>query len=176
MKRFAGLAVITFFLLGCSSAFGQIYLGFLSNDMTVVYCDFEELYPVGFIASGIHENIDCGAPDGAMEGLKTTFPPSFLPLAGTYYAMGDTEFDAFCDCFTGDQAVYVTATQPYNIHAPQFGWEVLFNTEDAFYAYLDNWGYLIGDPPAPTARAEAKSKSKGPNVSFKPLNYSHSVM
>ncbi len=173
MKRFAGLAVLTLLLLGCSSAFGQIYLGFLSNDMTVVYCDYEALYPSGFIASGTHVNADCLAPDGAMVGLKTTFPSSFLPLAGTYYAMGDTVIDAYCDCFTGDQALWVTGTQPYNIHAPQFGWEILFNTEDSFYAYLDNWGYLI-DPPPPTARADAKSK--GPNVSFKPLNYGHSVM
>ncbi len=175
MKRFASLAVLTLLLLGCSTAFGQIALGFLSNDMTVVYCDFEVIAPSGFIASGTHVNADCGAPDGAMVGLKTTFPSSFLPLAGTYYAMGDTVIDAYCDCFTGDQALWVTGTQPYNIHAPQFGWEVLFNTEDAFYAYLDNWGYLIDPPPYPlTAQGEAKSKK--PKVSFEPLNYGHSAM
>jgi hypothetical protein len=171
MKRLTVLAVITLFLLGCSSAFGQI-LGFLSNDMSTVYCDFEELYPSGYIASGTHYNVDCGAPDGAMVGLKTTFPPSFLPLAGTFYAMGDSEFDAFCDCFTGDQAVYVTATQPYNIHAPQFGWEILFNTEDAFYAYLDNYGFLIDIPLG--VRTEGKSKK--PQASFQPLNYSHPAL
>jgi len=173
MKRLTVLAVISMFVLGCGSAFGQIDLGFLSNDMKTVYCDYEALYPSGFIASGTHYNVDCGAPDGAMLGLKTTFPPSRLPLAGTFYAMGDSEFDAFCDCFSGDQAVYVTATVPYNIYAPQLGWEILFNTEDAFYAYLDNYGYLI-DAPAPTARTEGKSKK--PQASFQPVNYSDPVL
>ena len=174
MKRLTVLAVVTLFLLACS-AFGQTNLGFLSNDMTTVYCDSESLEFSGFFAAGIHENVDCGEPDGSMIGVKDTFPPSFLPLAGTFYVMDDSEFDAICVCFSGDQAVYVTGTQPYNIHAPQFGWEVLFNTYDAFYAYLDNWGYLIDGPVAPIVRADAKSKSKA-KVSFQPLNYGHSVM
>ncbi len=174
MKRFTGLAVSSIFLLACGAAFGQTNLGFLSNDMSTLYCDYESLEYSGFLASGIHVNTYCNAPDGAMVGFKITLPPSNLPLTGTLYAMGDSEIDAYCDCWTGDQAIWMTQTRPYNIHAPQFGWEVLFNTYDAFYAYVDNWGYLIDE--GPTVAAQAKSKSSKPQASFQPLSYSHGEM
>src|ERR1017187_3346905 len=66
MKRLTVFAVITFFLLVCGSAFGQTDLGFLSSDMSILYCDYESLEFGGFLAAGIHVNTACGAPDGSM--------------------------------------------------------------------------------------------------------------
>jgi len=168
MKRLTLLAVITFCLLACSNAFGQFYvlspqyqLGFLSSDMKTLYCDYESFGTDGAIAAGIDAQGACGAPDGVMIGLQATFPPSRLPLAGTYYVMADSLIDASCDCFSGDQAISITGTTAYNIHAPHFGWELLINTYDGFYAYLDSWGYLTNT--LPLAKTEKASQKKAPS-------------
>ena len=158
MKRLTGFVVITLFLLGCSTAFGQVVLGFLSSDMSTLYCDFEVFDYSGPLASGIDVSDACGFPDGSMIGLKATLPTSNLPLTGTVYVLADSLLDAGCDCFTGDQAISITQTKAYNIHSPQFGWEVLVNTYDGFYAYLENWGYLTNElPVAPTKNAPTKA-------------------
>jgi len=158
MKRLTGFAVITLVLLACSSAFAQTDLGFLSNDMSVLYCDYESVIFGGFLAAGIHENAACGAPDGSMLGFKDSLVASNLPLTGTVYAFGDSDIDAQCDCFSGDQLLTITQTKAYNIHAPHIGWEVLFNTYEAFYAYLDNWGYLTNQLPLGPVQAGGPSK------------------
>jgi hypothetical protein len=176
MKRLTGLVVITLFLLACSSAFGQDNLGFLSSDMSYQYCNYEQLEFIGgALAVGIDNNSACFSPDGQMLGFKVTLPPSNLPVTGTVYAMADSEFDAYCECWSGDQELFITGTQPYNIHAPHFGWELLFNTYDAFYAYLDNWGYLTSTLPLVAAKDDAKSKSQVRAV-FQPLTYGQNAM
>jgi hypothetical protein len=145
MRLSTGLVVITLLLLGCGTMFGEsVELGFLSSDMSFQYCDVESFitYPGG-LATGIDSQAGCGEIDGILIGAKVTFPPSFLPLAGTFYALADSNIDAGCDCFTGDQGLLITGTKAYNIHAPHFGWEYLYNTYDSFYTYLNDWGYLI---------------------------------
>jgi hypothetical protein len=158
MKRLTVFAAITFFLLGCSSAFGQTYLGFLSKDMSFQYCDSEALEFSGVFASGYDDKSGCGALNSVLIGLKATLPPSNLPLTGTVYVLGDSALDADCDCFSGDQGLLIQQTKPYNIHAPHFGWETLFNTYDAFYAYLDDWGYLTNNlPVGPITKGKSES-------------------
>lgn len=167
MKRCANLVVLTLLLLLCGSAFAEniAALGFVSNDMTTQYCDLEEfVYGSGLsgLATGVHILQTCDLPANAtMIGAKVTLPPSALPVTGDLYMMADAVIDAECDCFTGDQAMLLTQTKGYNIHAPHFGWEALYNTYDAFYAYLDNWGYLINElaPPAPPAGKTTKTPS-----------------
>jgi hypothetical protein len=171
MKRLTVFAVITLFVLGCSTAFGQVNLGFLSSDMSIQYCDFESLEFGGFLAAGIHVNAACGTPDGSMLGFKDTLVASNLPLTGTVYALGDSTIDAYCDCFSGDQALWITQTQAYNIHSPHIGWEVLFNTYDAFYAYLDNYGLLTNTLPL---AAQAKGKSGVSSIGT--LHLDHNVL
>ena len=158
MKRLTGFAVITLVLLACSSAFGQVNLGLLSNDMSVLYCDYESFDYGPFFAAGIHENGACGTPNGSMLGFKDSLVASNLPLTGTVYAFGDSSIDADCICFSGDQLLWITQTKAYNIHAPHIGWEVLFNTYEAFYAYLDNWGYLTNQLPLGPVQAGGPSK------------------
>ncbi len=175
MKRVTVLAVITLFVLGCSSAFGQGFeLGFLSSDMSTLYCNFEVVSEYGALASGVDVLEGCGAPDGVMIGLQATFPPSKLPLAGKYYVLADSVIDADCICFSGDQAITVTGTTAYNIHAPHFGWELLFNTYDGFYAYLNNWGYLTND--LPLAKTEKTAQKAPPTISLGTLSKDHNVM
>jgi hypothetical protein len=157
MKRGKGFVLTILILLGCGAAFGQVKLGFLSDDMSFQYCDFEEfvIYSGGF-AAGIDAQGDCNAQDAILIGVKDMFPPSNLPVTGTVYVLADSAIDAGCDCFTGDQAILITQTKAYNIHAPHFGWEVLFNLYDSYYAYLNNWGYLTNTLPDHVAEGPPK--------------------
>lgn len=178
MRRFTGLVVITLVLLGASSAFGvpPTKLGFLSSDMSFQYCDYEEFKLDGFLASGYDNNSPCGPYlDGVMIGVQASFPPSNLPVAGPVYVFGDASIDAFCDCFSGDQALLVTKTVPYNIHAPHFGWEGLYNTYDAFYVYLLDWGYLTDTLPD-TGPEGKSSKTTSPTAIFQNLTRDRNVM
>ncbi len=188
MKRFTGLVVITLVLLGCTSAFAvaPTKLGFLSSDMSTLYCNYEEFKtgvdPDGFIAAGYDNLSQCGPYlDGVMIGVPTKLPPSDLPVVGSLYAFADAQIDAYCNgerpdgCFTGDQLLTITGTVPYNIHAPHFGWEVLYNTYDSFYAYLDNWGYLTSDLPL-AVTADSKSSKKAAPKTFLNMSHDHNVM
>jgi hypothetical protein len=146
MKRSTSFVVVTLFLvLGCGAAFGShVTLGFLDADGVTQYCDYEDFYVYnnGF-AAGIDNLSLCSfGDDGSMIGVSDTFPASNLPVTGPVIVLADTLIDAECQCFTGDQALNITQTKAYNIHSPHFGWEVLFNTYDAFYAYVGSWGYL----------------------------------
>ena len=178
MKRFTGLVVITLVLLGASSAFGvpPTKLGFLSDDMSFQYCNYEEFKLDGFLASGYDNNSACGTRDGVMIGVQASFPPSDLPVVGPVYAFASADEDAYCDCFTGEQFLLVTKTVPYDIHAPHFGWEGLLNNYDGFYAYLLDWGYLTDTLPA-VAGPDAKSGGKGsPKAIGQNLSREHNVM
>jgi hypothetical protein len=143
--------------------------------MSFQYCDYEEFKLDGFLASGYDNNSDCGYDDGVMIGVQTSFPPSDLPVTGAVYAFGDASIDAFCDCFSGDQALLVTKTVPYNIHAPHFGWEGLYNTYDAFYAYLLDWGYLTDTIPDNGPESKS-SKTTSPRAIFQNRTRDRNVM
>jgi hypothetical protein len=88
---------------------------------------------------------------------------------------GDASIDAFCDCFSGEQALLVTKTQAYNIHAPHFGWEGLYNTYDAFYVYLLDWGYLT-DTILDNGPEGKSSKTASPKAIFQNLTRDRNVM
>jgi hypothetical protein len=178
MRYFTTLVVITLVLLGATSAFAvpPTQLGLLSSDMSEQYCDFLEFKLDGFLASGYDNNSACDTPDGSMIGVQASFPPSDLPVTGQVYVFGDSSEDALYDYFTGDQLLLVIKTVPYNIHAPHFGWEFLFNTYDSFYAYLGNYGYLTANLPA-VDKLGAKSKGTAkPNAAYSNLSRAHNVM
>ena len=163
MKRLTGFAVITLFLLVCGNAFGShVQLGFLSNDMSIQYCDYEDFKVYNStLAGGIHNQADCGLYDGSMIGIQDTFSASNLPLTGDVVAFADSVIDAGCFCFSGEQAIWITQTQPYNIHSPHIGWEYLYNTYDAFYAYVGNYGFLTTTlgPVAPVGQGKTAPRS-----------------
>jgi hypothetical protein len=180
MRYFTVLVGITLLLLGATSAFAlpPTQLGFLSDDMTFQYCDYEEfkIDSGGFLAAGYDNNAPCGLADGVMIGVQAKFPPSNLPVTGPVLVFGDSTIDASYDAFTGDQAMLVTKTVPYDIHAPHFGWEALFNTYDSFYVYLADWGYLTATLPA-ADKFDAKSKgTNGPRAIFTNLTGARNVM
>ena len=153
MKRLTGLVVMSLFVLGCSSAFGQggIVLGFLANDGVSQYCDYEAFLnsPVPY-AAGVHFLKACDIPyDGTLIGFKGNIPASTgLPVTGgEIYLLADNSIDADCDCYTGDQAMLVTRVNAVIPRAPKFGWEYFLNTYDAFNEYLGNYGYLTNNIP-----------------------------
>src|ERR1035438_10871196 len=99
MKRLTGLVVMSLFVLGCSSAFGQggIVLGFLANDGVSQYCDYEAFLnsPVPY-AAGVHFLKACDIPyDGTLIGFKGNIPASTgLPVTGGgIYLLADNSLD-----------------------------------------------------------------------------------
>ncbi|MGA3194383.1 MAG: hypothetical protein ABSD39_05220 [Terriglobales bacterium] len=153
MKWSTFLMGITVLALACSaaSAQGGAVLGFLANDGVTQYCDYEEFLwaPLPF-ASGVHVFRECGsAYDGNLVGFKGNIAASSgLPVTGgEIYLLAESGIDASCDCFSGDQAMLITRTTPVNPKVPEFGWQYLVNTYDAFNVYLTNWGYLTATIP-----------------------------
>ena len=161
MTRATCLVVTVLLVLGCSAAFAQqnVVLGFLASDGVSQYCDIETLVISPPYASGIHMNPACGfSPDATLVGFRgSILPVAHLPVTGGQtYLLADSGLDAICNCFTGEQAILVTATIPVNPKKPKFGWEYLYNTYESFNSYLGNWGYLTATlPTGPVANGPA---------------------
>jgi hypothetical protein len=161
--------VFTLFLLACSTAFGQIEVGFIANDGVTQYCDYEVLLlsPVPY-ASGIHVLRDCGLPyDATLVGFKGNIAPSTgLPVTGgEIYLLADNIADTVCGCFTGEQAMLVTRTVPHPPKTWRFGWEYFVNTYESFNEYLTDWGYLTNT--LGTGGPEGATRSGEPQKSFR---------
>jgi hypothetical protein len=113
-------AVITFFVLGCSAAFGQgsATLGFASAGDLTLDCDYEQFSWGGadnIYAQGIDNVTDCiGAyNNGTMEGFKLSLPVTAdSPVRGLTYAFADNILDAQYGTYTGEQWLLVTQTKP----------------------------------------------------------------
>ena len=166
MTRATCLVVTVLLVLGCSAAFAQqnVTLGFLASDGVFQYCDVETLVISSPLAAGIHANPLCGlSPDATLVGFRGSILPSaHLPVTGGQtYLLADSGLDAICNCFTGEQAILVTATTPVNPKNPKFGWEYLYNTYESFDSYLGNWGYLTATLPADGPLASGAANRSG---------------
>jgi hypothetical protein len=162
--KLKSLVVITLLVLGCSAAFGQVSLGFLSNTGGLQYCDYEVLTgpPTGEFAAGVHNAVTvCGFPNnGVMAGFKATIPVSSgLPVTGPIYQLADNTFDSQSGAYTGCQLEWITKTKAMAKKNPKFGWEFL-DTCDGVHEYLGNYGYL-------TTQLGARASHSGtPKASF----------
>jgi hypothetical protein len=137
------LLIIALLALGCSAAFGQSFsLGFLSNDGSTQYCDYEVVSVAKPYAAGTHNlTAVCLLPsDAAQVGFTTTIPASTgAPVTGAVVALADQVFDAEFQAFSGLQAVWVTKTKA---SSKKFGWSFYYDGAGNGTDYLGNYGYL----------------------------------
>jgi hypothetical protein len=138
MKRSISLLAITFLVFGCSAAFGEglVTLGFKGHDGTQ-YCEYENFSYGTSLASGIDVMKDCNLPDSTMIGVTTNGTTHHL--SGPVVMLADSIVDAQCNCYSQEQWMILTKTKA---SSTSYGWELYYNTYDAFHEYLDNYGYL----------------------------------
>lgn len=139
MKRSISLLVITFLLLGCSTAFGDglVTLG-LKGRNGDQYCEYFNFSYGSSLASGIDVLQLCGgSPDGTMIGVVTNGTTAHL--SGPIVMLADSIDDAECNCYSEAQFMWLTKTKA---SSTSYGWELYYNTYDAFHEYLLDYGYL----------------------------------
>jgi hypothetical protein len=138
MKRLTSLAVIALLLLACSAAFGQggVTLG-LKGHNGRQYCDYLNFSYGTTLASGIDVARRCPGNDGTMIGVPTN--GSTAHLSGPVVMLADSVADAQCNCYSGEQYMWLTKTKA---SSTDFGWERYYNDYDAFKEHLQDWGYL----------------------------------
>lgn len=169
MKRLTGFAVVTLFVLACSSTLlhatpsGPIRFSFLDSDGVDYYCD-QELFSYGTtLAAGIDElQKGCGLPNGTLIGVVATVPASSgLPVTGSIIMFAGSTGDAVYGTYAGYQPLLITKTKA---SSTKFGWETLYVFEDDFTVYFNSYGYLVNEPsPGALANAQlAQGKSVRP--------------
>ena len=138
MKRSTSLLVITFVLLGCSAAFGEglVTLGIKGHAGTQD-CEYLNFSYGTSLASGIDVFQLCGTPDGTLIGVTTNGTTAHL--SGPVIMLAESAGDASCNCYSERQYMWLTKTKA---SSTSFGWELYYNTYDAFKGYLEDWGYL----------------------------------
>jgi hypothetical protein len=161
MTRATCLVITVLLVLGCSAAFAQnVTLGFLDSDGVTQFCDTESLAISTPYAAGIHTQ--CGIfPDATLVGFRgSVLPVAHLPVTGGQtYMLADSGLDAVCNCFSGSQAMLITAATPMNPKKPKFGWEYIVNDYESFSPYVVVWGYLIPATDGPVAKGPANQSS-----------------
>ena len=138
MKRSTSLLVITFLVLGCSAAFGEglVTLG-LKDHGGSQFCNYLNFSYGTSLASGINVQSECPNPDGTMIGVVTNGTTAHL--SGPIVMLADSGGDADCYCYDEAQFMWLTKTKA---SSTSVGWELYYNTYDAFHEYLSDWGYL----------------------------------
>jgi hypothetical protein len=143
------LFIIALFALGCTAAFGQSYaLGFLSNDQSKQYCDYETFAVAKPYAAGTHVlTVGCSeAYDAPMIGFMGTIPAtSGAPVTGAVVLLADGVIDAQYQTYSGLQAIWVTKTKASTkaqLAKGIFGWSFYYDLGGNGTDYLGNYGFL----------------------------------
>ncbi len=140
MKRSIGLLVITLFVVfGCSAAFGEglATLGLYSAVSDSQQCNYLNFSYGTSLASGINVQSYCPHPDGTMIGV--TANGTTKHLSGPIVMLADSGGDADCYCYQKAQFIWLTKTKA---SSTSYGYELYYNSYDAFKAYLADYGYL----------------------------------
>ena len=160
--KLKSLLVITLVVLGCSFASAQTF-GFLSAGGIGEYCNFEQLYAQGSdVYAGLDNLSACGLEVNAdIIGVGVSIPATLaagLPVTGKGMVYGDTIYDTFCDCYSGEQ--WTVMTQLHASHKLRdYGWVGVAGYYGFFFG--DNYGYLSSTIPGAEAASRGTSAGKG---------------
>lgn len=174
------LAVITLFVLGCSSAFPQSYaFGFLNYTGGMQYCNYEIVRTGGagnFYLSGMDVLDACASsanPFATIEGTAIRVTDEDLESTGLQmgitgsgrYIYADAIMDAYAGSYTGEQWITITATSVNSKNeAGKWNWDSFLGFSG--YEFLGGFGFLTDKLPDVSSKA-AKEAAKAAGPTFK---------
>jgi hypothetical protein len=174
--KLKSLAVITLFVLGCSSAFAQSYaFGFLNYTGGMQYCNYEIVQTGGagnFYLSGMDVLDACASsanPFATIEGTAIRVTDEDLESTGLQtgitgpgrYIYADAIMDAYAGSYTGEQWITITATSVNSKNkAGKWNWDSFLGFSG--YEFLGGFGFLTDKLPDKSSEAVMAAKAAGP--------------
>ena len=174
--KLKSLAVITLFVLGCSSAFAQSYaFGFLDYTGGMQYCNYEVLQTGGagnFYLSGMDVLDACASsanPFATIEGTGVRVTDEDIESTGLqpgitgpgHYIYADAIMDAYAGDYTGEQWITITATSVNSKNkAGKWNWDSFLGFSG--YEFLGGFGFLTDKLPDKSSEAAEAAKATGP--------------
>lgn len=174
--KLKSLAVITLFVLGCSSAFAQSYaFGFLNYTGGMQYCNYEIVQTGGagnFYLSGMDVLDACASsanPFATIEGTAIRVTDEDLGSLGLQmgitgpgrYIYADAIIDAYAGDYTGEQWITITATSVNSKNkAGKWNWDSFVGFSG--YEFLGGFGFLTDKLPDKSSEAVKGAKAVGP--------------
>jgi hypothetical protein len=178
--KLKSLAVITLFVLGCSSAFAQSYaFGFLNYTGGMQYCNYEIVQTGGagnFYLSGMDVLDACASsanPFATIEGTAIKVTSLDLESTGLQpgitgsgrYIYADAIMDAYAGSYTGEQWITITATSVNSKNkAGKWNWDSFLGFSG--YEFLGGFGFLTDKLPDKSSEA-VKEAAKAAGPTFK---------
>jgi hypothetical protein len=147
--KLKSLMVITLVVLGCSFAAAQApgTYSFWDAAGTLEYCNYNVITTnSGGVVAGYDAFTNCGgAYNSAVVGYSATTPADGLPAHGKGAVVGDSIYDASCECFSGEQWTVwqsaKTSKLKKGVFSGAYGWIGVAGSYTGTY-FGDNYGYL----------------------------------
>ena len=168
--KLKSLAVITLFVLGCSSAFAQSYaFGFLNYTGGMQYCNYEVFQTGGagtFYLSGMDVLDACASSANSfatIEGTAIRVTTEDIESTGLQpgitgpgrYIYADAIMDAYAGDYTGEQWITITATSVNSKNkAGKWNWDSFLGFSG--YEFLGGFGFLTDKLPDKSSGREGR--------------------
>lgn len=172
MKK--SLLVLSLVVLVCSFAAAQApgTYSFWSASGTEEYCNYNVITTNTLgVVGGYDAFTNCGGSfNSAVIGFSASTPAAGLPAHGKGAVVGDSIYDASCDCYSGLQwTVWQSAKvskKKHGFFSGAYGWIGVAGSYTGLF-FGDNYGYLGAGYPAGQAAGSHRSTAGKMNSPIK---------